>query len=69
MRFIKVTNEVGKKFRVCRFKPRFFLGLVGIILIMVGILLFLQNLGINVNFAWKFWPVVLIIIGINLLYR
>ena len=69
MRFIKVTNEVGKKFRVCRLRTQFFLGLVGIILIMVGILLFLQNLGINVSFAWKFWPAVLIIIGINLLYR
>ncbi|NVM52521.1 MAG: hypothetical protein HWN66_02375 [Candidatus Helarchaeota archaeon] len=69
MKFIKVPNKVGKKFRVCRFKPRFFLGLVGIILITAGILLFLQNFGINVNLAWKFWPVVLIIIGINLLYR
>ncbi len=40
----------------------------GIILIIIGLLFFLNNLGYISGDIWKFWPVLLIIWGIKKLF-
>ncbi|MFZ5823136.1 MAG: LiaI-LiaF-like domain-containing protein [Bacillota bacterium] len=41
----------------------------GLILILLGVLLLLQNLGLfSWESLWKFWPVVLIGAGLSLLF-
>ncbi len=45
---------------------RFNLG--GIVLIVLGVIFLLQNLGIlRIDDIWEFWPVILIIAGISML--
>lgn len=47
-------------------KMRFNTG--GVVLILIGLLLLLQNLGIlQWGSLWKFWPVILIAVGISMI--
>lgn len=40
----------------------------GIVLIAIGVLLLLQNFGIlDWSSLWKFWPVILVAVGISML--
>lgn len=40
----------------------------GIVLIAIGVLLLLQNFGIlNWGSLWKFWPLILVALGISML--
>lgn len=40
----------------------------GVVLVAIGVLLLLQNFGIFVwGSLWKFWPVILVAVGISML--
>lgn len=41
----------------------------GIVLIIIGVVLLLNNLGVlDWDFLWKFWPVILIAAGVMMLF-
>ncbi len=41
----------------------------GLILIVIGILFLLDNLGYSIGSIGKWWPVILVLIGIRLIFR
>jgi len=42
----------------------------GLILIVIGIIFVLENMGLDAfDFAWRFWPVILIIWGASKLFE
>jgi len=43
--------------------------LAGCVLIFIGVIFLLQRLGIIDELTWSFWPVVLILIGIYIIFR
>ncbi len=41
----------------------------GLILVVLGVLFLLRNFGYPIGDVWKWWPIILVLVGIRLIFR